>query len=154
MEGKKTIPGTYRAESPQFRLEIVASPDEIDPLNHVADSVFLRWLARAAQAHSDAVGFDYQAYQRLGAIFVVRRHEIDYLAPALAGDRIALSTWIEIWRPASMRRRTTIVRMDDGVEIARALTHWALVNSETGKSVRVPEELMQAFRRAAPGKDR
>jgi acyl-CoA thioester hydrolase len=151
VDPQETIAGTYKAESPHFRLEIVASPDEIDELNRVSNLVYLRWVLRAAQAHSEAVGYGYHAYQKLGAVFVVRRHEIDYLKPAFAGDRIALSTWIETWRPASVVRRTSVLRVDDGVELARASTRWALVGAETGRPQRVPEELKQAFRKPPQG---
>ncbi len=73
-------------ESPEFRLEIIAAPDEIDELNHVSNIVYLEWVLRVAQAHSDAVGYTWAAYQELGAVFVVSRHEIDYRRPAFADD--------------------------------------------------------------------
>ncbi len=143
-----TIPPEHVAESPIYTLELVASPDEIDELNHVSNLVYLRWVLRAAQSHSAAVGYDYPAYRQLGAVFVVRRHEIDYLAPAYAGDRITITTWIESWRGASSVRRTNLSRDPDGALLARASTLWALVSTDGGRPKRISPELIEAFRRA------
>lgn len=146
MDSTSTIPPEHVAESPVFRLEIVASPDEVDELNHVSNLVYLRWVMRAAHAHSSAVGYDYQQYRALGSVFVVRRHEIDYLSPAYAGDSITLTTWVESWGGATSVRKTTVSR-DDGVELARASTLWAMVALEGGRPTRIPTELKDAFRK-------
>ena len=144
MDPNTTIPPQHVAVSPVYRIELVASPDEVDELNHVSNLVYLRWVLRAAHAHSSAVGYDYPQYRDLGAVFVVRRHEIDYLSPAYAGDRIALTTWVESWRGASSVRKTAISR-DDGVELARASTLWAMVSVDGGRLTRIPAELKAAF---------
>lgn len=125
------------AESPEFRLQIVAAPDEVDELEHVSNIVYLQWVLRVAQAHSDAVGYTWPAY--------VRRHEIDYLRSAYAGDTIELVTWIERWRGASCTRCTAIRRVADGVELAKASTLWAMVSLETGRPARIPTELRGRF---------
>jgi len=146
-DGPTTLPPVHAAESPVFQLDIVAAPEDIDELDHVSNIAYLRWVQRVAQAHSDAVGWDYPAYVALGAVFLVRRHEIDYLRPAVLGDRIGLTTWIESWAGASSVRRTSIVRQLDGIELARASTLWALVATDRGRPVRIPAELKDAFRR-------
>ena len=71
-------------------LTITAAADDIDELGHVSNLVYLRWVLDAALAHSAAAGWDHAAYRRLGAVFVVRRHEIDYLAPVVAGDEVVV----------------------------------------------------------------
>jgi acyl-CoA thioester hydrolase len=139
---------TVEAVSPRFRLDIVVSPDEIDELNHVSNLAYLRWVLRVAQAHSASVGYDYRAYDALGAVFVVRRHEIDYQRPAYAGEEIVLTTWIESWAAASSWRCTSITRISDGVELAQARTLWAFVATDAGRPRRIPAALKDAFARA------
>ena len=138
-------PPAGQAPVHRFELEIVASPDEIDELNHVSNLVYLRWVLRVAQAHSTAVGYDWDAYHELGAVFVVRRHEIDYLRSAYAGDHISLRTWVETWNGASCVRETSIVRISDGEELARASTLWAYVASDSGRPRRIPAALKDSF---------
>ncbi|MCG8420530.1 MAG: acyl-CoA thioesterase [Proteobacteria bacterium] len=140
--------------SPLFHLDLVACRDDIDELDHVSNLVYVRWVLRAAQAHSAAAGFEHTDYRALGSVFVVRRHEIDYLRPAFAGERIRLSTWIDSWKAASSLRMTRITRLDptagtsDGeVELARGQTLWAFINLASGRPTRIPENVRAAFAR-------
>lgn len=134
-----------------FSLEVRAEAADIDELDHVSNVVYLRWVQQAATAHSAAIGWDFEAYRRLGAVFVVRRHEIDYVRSAVIGDRVGLRTWIDSWKAASSVRKTSIVRLggpgEGETELARAETTWALVSLETGRPVRIPTELRDRFLR-------
>ena len=130
--------------SAEFVQEIVAAPEDIDELGHVSNVVYVRWIQDIARAHSAAVGWSTDAYRRVGGIFVVRRHEIEYSAPAFAGDRMTVTTWVEGWAAASSPRMTRIVRKD-GVELARATTLWAFVAVDSGRPRRIPKEIVAAF---------
>jgi acyl-CoA thioester hydrolase len=131
--------------SPEFRKVIRAVSADVDELGHVSNVAYLRWVQDAAKSHSEAVGWDFSAYQRLGAVFVVRRHELDYLAPSYEGEDIELCTWIEWWKAATSERKTRIVRVGDGRELARASTLWALVTTDAGRPTRITPELRTAF---------
>lgn len=128
-----------------FTLPVTAAEADIDELGHVSNLVYVRWVQEIAQAHSSARGFDLAGYQRLGAIFVVRRHEIEYLSPVLRGEEIALTTWVASWRGPSAERHTRMVRTADAREVARAVTHWVLVSMPDGRPRRIPPELVDAF---------
>jgi acyl-CoA thioester hydrolase len=67
-------------EAPRHRRELVAQPEDIDELGHVSNITYVRWIQLAATEHSAALGWDTAAYRRLGAVFVVKRHEIEYRA--------------------------------------------------------------------------
>lgn len=128
-----------------FELEITAAPADIDDLGHVNNLVYLRWVQDVAIAHSRALGWDGPDYQRLGASWVVRRHEIDYVVPVLVGERIVLATWVESIRGASSVRRTRMTRASDGAVVCRASTTWAFVDLARGKLAKIPDELRAAF---------
>ena len=131
--------------SDEFRDEIVAAREEIDELGHVSNVVYVRWIQDIAVAHSNAVGWDYDRYRALGAVFVVHKHVVEYRAPAFEGDRIARVTWVESFSAATSERRTRIVRLTDGKELVRASTIWALVGGDGGRPRRIPPEISQAF---------
>jgi acyl-CoA thioester hydrolase len=122
---------------------MVVPESDIDRLGHASNVAYLRWIQEAATGHSERVGLDFDAYVELGAVFVVRRHEIDYLKPALAGDAVELETWIESWSAATSIRRTRILRGRD--ELVRAATTWAFVNATNGRPMRIPERVRDAF---------
>ena len=70
----------------RFAIPILPVPEDIDELGHVSNLVYLRWVAEVAMAHSRARGWDFPRYRTLGAVFMVRRHEIDYVAQVTLGQ--------------------------------------------------------------------
>ena len=93
-----------------FTLAIEVGDDDIDMLGHASNIAYLRWVQDVAIAHSAAVGLDMEGYTQLGAVFVVRRHEIDYLRPVVRGERLELRTWIDSASAAKCKRATEIVQ--------------------------------------------
>lgn len=129
----------------RFAMPQTAGPDDIDELGHVSNLVYLRWVLEVAVAHSDAAGFDAAAYSRRGEVFVVRRHEIDYLRPVHEGRHLSLITWVDAWDRASCLRRTDIASDDGALVFARATTRWALISIRSGRPVRIGEDLRHQF---------
>jgi acyl-CoA thioester hydrolase len=136
-----------RPDREVFRVPLRVADDDIDALGHASNVVFVRWIQDVAIAHSSAVGLGLSAYQRLGAIFVVVRHEIDYLRPALRGDALEARTWISNVMAAKCQRSTELVRKEDGKLLARGLTTWGFIELATGRPRRISEEVRAAFER-------
>ncbi len=64
--------------------------DEIDEQGHANNVVYVAWMQAAALAHSAALGWTAERYQRLGCGWVARSHTIEYLRPAFAGEEIVV----------------------------------------------------------------
>lgn len=126
-------------------IELTPAPDDIDDLEHVSNLVYVRWILEVALAHSDAVGWDNAAYRRIGAIWVVRRHEVDYLQSVVMGDRVAVTTWVDTVKGVSSIRKTSMRRMRDGVEVCRASSTWAFIDLATGRPRKIPDDVRRAF---------
>lgn len=133
------------SEPPVFRLDLAVADEDIDDLGHASNIAFVRWIQRVAIAHSEAVGLGLETYRRLGAVFVVARHEIDYLRPALRGEVLQARTWISSVMAAKVQRATELVRAADGEPVARALTSWGWVDMASGRPRRIPQEVLVAF---------
>ena len=131
--------------SPEFRLRVKARAEDIDELKHVSNLVYVRWMQDAALAHSTSVGWNAAAYVGAGAVFVARRHEIDYLASAVEGDEVEITTWVESFTAASSVRQYRMVRVADQRELVRAQTTWVFVSLRSGRPQRIPAEIAQAF---------
>lgn len=127
----------------RFAIPITPIADDIDELGHVSNLVYLRWVQDVAMAHTRALGWDYQQYRALGAVFMVRRHEIDYVAQVTLGQSLRAETWVDSWRLASCIRKTELLR--DGKVVARAATTWAMIGLATGRPQRIPDELIALF---------
>lgn len=129
--------------SVRYSIPITAAAADIDELGHVSNLVYLRWVLDVAMAHSRSLGWDHPEYRALGAVFVVRRHELDYLGPVTVGQILIAETWVESWRAASCIRKTELIR--DGVVVARASTTWAMMSFASGRPTRIPEEIRALF---------
>jgi acyl-CoA thioester hydrolase len=127
----------------RFAIPILPVAADIDELGHVSNLVYLRWVADVAMAHSRARGWDYPQYRALGAVFMVRRHEIDYIAQVTLGQTLSAETWVDSWKLASCVRKTELLR--DGKVVARAATTWAMIGLASGRPQRMPDELVAAF---------
>src|SRR5690625_1400339 len=126
-----------------IRVSVIA--EDIDALGHANNAVYLRWLEQVAWSHSQSVGVDFAEFDRLRRAMVARRHELDYLAPCLAGDKLEVCTWVCDTKRAGFNRRYQIIRLADGVTVMRALTRWACINMETGRPTRMPPEFVEAY---------
>jgi acyl-CoA thioester hydrolase len=122
---------------------LTVQPSDIDELGHANNVVWVRWVNETAIAHSCSVGLGPETYFALKVVWVVRRHDIEYLLPALVGEELEALTWVENLRGATSLRRTVIRR--DGRDLSRAATTWALIDAMTGKPKRVPVEMMRAY---------
>jgi len=135
----------FVAPSTAFSHRFSVQPGDIDELGHANNVVWVRWVNEVAIAHSRSAGLGPDVYVSLGVVWVVRRHDIEYLIPALPGELVEATTWVANMRGATSQRRTTFRRAGDGVLLSRATTTWALVDMVTGKPRRVPREMMQRY---------
>ena len=127
---------------PVFELPVLASEADIDELGHVNNAVWVQWIQQVALAHwaavADAAHID--AY-----IWVVVRHEIDYLRAAYPGDRIVARTWVgEAPRGARFDHHMEFTGADGKVRV-RATTQWAIIDKASGRPLRVPPDVIAPF---------
>lgn len=121
------------------------SASSIDGYGHVNNIEYLRWMQEVATAHTASEGWTLDRYRQSRAIWVVRRHTIDYLSPAYAGERLDLHTWIEWVKDCQSVRRYLLTRAGEHLALVRAETLWVCVDPESGRPKRVPEDFIQAF---------
>lgn len=124
-----------------FAIPMTAVAADIDELGHVNNTVYLRWVQDVATAHWRAVArpADVDRY-----VWVVTRHEIDYLRATLAGETVTLTTWVGTPKGARFDRYVDITGAD-GKPRARAATIWALIDTASGRAIRVPAEVAAPF---------
>jgi acyl-CoA thioester hydrolase len=127
-----------------YSMPVRVEESDVDVLEHVSNIAYIRWVQDVAIAHSRALGFDIDAYRAMGGVFVVRRHEIDYLRPVLRGQKLELRTWLDSVTFAKCVRATEIVD-EQGDVAARAMTTWGYVEFTTGRPTRIPEPVRHAL---------
>ncbi|WP_299316601.1 thioesterase family protein [uncultured Halomonas sp.] len=133
-----------------FVIELVVEPSAIDEYDHANNAEYLRWIERVSWAHSDALGLTLARYRELDRGMAVHRHELDYLAPAFEGDRLALATWIIADDSRlTLTRRFQLIRPADGRTLLKARTRFACIELSSGRPRRLPEEYRRIYGEAA-----
>lgn len=125
-----------------FETRITARQEDADELGHVNNAVWVRWIQDMATAHwraaADPAHVD--AY-----VWVVTRHEIDYLRFVLPGETVTGRTWVgEAPKGARFDRHVEFTGEDGKVRV-RAKTTWAILDKATGRPLRVPKEVAAPF---------
>jgi acyl-CoA thioester hydrolase len=121
------------------------SPADIDVHGHVNNVVYLRWVQDVAVAHWRSHATE---QQRTDISWVVVRHEIDYKRPVKLGDSVIAITWVGVATASTFERFTEIVKGDDRELIARARTLWCPISLQTGRPVRVSQDIRERFSKA------
>ena len=118
-----------------FEQQHHRQPTEIDELGHVNNAAWVRWIQDIATAHWHAVAppEHVDAY-----VWVVTRHEIDYLRALGPGESVTGRTWVgEAPKGARFDRHVEFVG-DDGKVRVRARTTWAILDKASGRAAARP----------------
>ncbi|MEO5641378.1 MAG: acyl-CoA thioesterase [Sphingomicrobium sp.] len=127
---------------PVFTRQISATDADIDELGHVNNAVWVKWIQDVAVAHWDAVADPAHA---AAYVWVIVRHEIDYLRAVLPGETVTARTWVgEAPRGARFDRHMEFTG-DDGKVRVRAKTQWAIIDKAAGRPIRVPADVIAPF---------
>jgi len=147
-----SIPGGCESQSHElavFEYEVAVRPEDIDIVGHVNNVVYVQWMQDAAVAHSEALGWPFRRYQELGAGWVARLHQIEYLQPAMPGDRVVIKTWVADMKRVTSTRRYQMVRYEGEdrkeVLLAAAHTQWAFIDFAKRLPRRSPEDMVATF---------
>jgi acyl-CoA thioester hydrolase len=135
---------TNSSAKPVFSYEFTVPESALDENRHVNNVQFVQWMQEAAVRHYGSLG-GIPLTQAIGATWVVRSHNIQYLRPVFAGDRIEVRTWVVDIRRVRSLRRYCFVRMSDGKLLVKGETDWIFVDSKTGIPRPVPKEILKLF---------
>jgi acyl-CoA thioester hydrolase len=125
-----------------FEMRITATQGDIDEHGHVNNAVWVRWIQDLATAHWYAQS---PPKFRDAYIWVVTRHEIDYLRAVKEGETVTGRTWIEDPPKGARFDRHMAFLGEDGKVRVKAKTTWAVLDRATGRPLRVPQEVTDAF---------
>jgi acyl-CoA thioester hydrolase len=123
----------------KFSHRIPVQPADIDTMGHVNNVVYLRWVQEVATAH-----WNHTAPENLKKLYlwVVLRHEIDYLRPAFITDEIHGLTWVGEHQGAKFDRFVNLYRAGTDQLLAKAKTTWCLLDAITMRPKRIDQDVL------------
>jgi acyl-CoA thioester hydrolase len=125
-----------------FEARITATQADIDELGHVNNAVWVRWIQDMATAHWYETA---RPEHRDAYIWVVIRHEIDYLRSVGPGETVTGRTWVGDAPKGARFDRHVEFTGDDGKPRVRARTTWAIIDKASGRPIRVPPDVIAPF---------
>lgn len=117
---------------PHFASTLKVEDQHIDALGHVNNVIYLQWTQAIAAEHWEAAA-PAEALQK--AVWVVRRHVLNYQAPALLGDVLQIRTGVSAMQGAVSKRWVHIYR--DDTKLMTAESDWVLIDRVSGKPKRI-----------------
>ncbi len=114
---------------------------DMDALNHVNHTVFIRWMETARMHYFVACGFT-DLLEDKGVGPILAGLKVDYRAPVTFPDTMTIHTTITRMGDASFDmgyRITSSAR--DGDTVATATVYGVAFDYEAGKTARIPDEL-------------
>ena len=125
-----------------YRFDIVVRPEHLDDLDHVNNVQYLEWVQRISKEHWQKLSRPQWDSQY---VWVVRSHHITYHRPAILGDKLTVVTQVKTARGAQSERHVQIMLKGTETLVVTCVTLWVLLDAESGKPSRVPEEMIRAL---------
>jgi acyl-CoA thioester hydrolase len=123
-----------------FTLKITVSSKDIDTLQHVNNLIYVKWMDKIATEHYAFLTKDNPLPQY---VWVVTRHEIDYLKQAVLGDKITVKTWVGETKGITSIRFMNFYK--DNILLVKAKTVWVMLDSKTFKPTRIRENVLKVL---------
>ncbi len=142
---RERFPETQRPSDGVFTQRRRVEWRDIDPAQHVNNSVYLAYAEDSAVEAAMAVGWPPSRMRESGFGLRVIRHRIEYKISAVLGDDLEIATWLEA-RDDAATRYFEMTRIQDGAVLARALADVEWYDVATGVRIAIPEEYRSTMR--------
>jgi acyl-CoA thioester hydrolase len=126
-----------------FSIPVRVYYEDTDAAGVVYYANYLKFIERARSEYLASIGHPLAELQRRhGIVFVVRRVEIDFVAPARLFDALDVTFELERASRAGMVVRQSVLRA--GETLARARVELACLDAARWKPARIPIDLAPA----------
>jgi acyl-CoA thioester hydrolase len=126
-----------------FEMMLRVGPSDIDELGHLNNVRYVQWVQDVAVAHSASVGLDWAAYAAMRGVFVLRRHEADYLRSILVDAELRARTWLGNKRGVQVDRY--IEFFEGELLVFKSMTRWVYIDLDAQRPARIPKAVFEAF---------
>ena len=117
-------------------------PSDLDELNHVNNIRYVEWIQDISKKHWTHVATD---KIQESMVWVVRNHNIKYHKSAILGNTILINTFIQSNKGPISTRVVEIKNKDTNELLVKGITEWCLLDAQTFRPKRVPEEVQTLF---------
>lgn len=129
-----------------FETELAIRPDDIDMNNHVHNSKYLDYVLAARY---DQMRKDYKVtmedFLKLGFTWVVSNVNINYKRALVLTDKIVVRTQVDSFNRSQSVVNFEIIKKETGKVAADGQFIYTMINIETGRPAKIPEEYIAKY---------
>jgi acyl-CoA thioester hydrolase len=119
--------------------------EDVDPAGHVNNAKYFTYMEESGIQAAAQFGFSMSEYLALGLGTVARQTRIEYKQPAVLGDTLEITTYLSDVRSIRATRHFILRRQADQALLAQGYVVWVFIDLNSGKPVRIPDELLAGF---------
>ncbi len=127
-----------------FVFQTRVSYADIDQSRKLSLTGAMRMMQEAAIIHSDLSGYSVMDVEQTGVVWMLIQWRVKLYRMVSWNTPVEVETW-----PQTMERLTSNrcfrIRLQTGEVIAAAESSWVLVSAETGKVMRIPQKVAEAY---------
>jgi acyl-CoA thioester hydrolase len=124
----------------KFTFQYLITKENIDFNGHLGNLEYIKLGLKAAADHWHSVAND--EYRKL-CLWIVKRHEIDYISEVFEGAQLEITTEIIEVKGAVSKR--TIEIMLGEKKVCSMITEWYLLNGTNKKPMRITDDIAGLF---------
>ena len=125
-----------------FENTMVVQTEHLDDQNHVNNVMYVQFMQDIAMQHWFSISSPALNEE---IVWVVKRHEIDYHAPAFLNDELLLKTHTGEATAVTWDRHYEIIRISDNKRLITAKSCWVMLDKKTGRPRRIDESIKAVF---------
>lgn len=142
---RKRFPSPPDPPTGKYSMQMSVAWHDLDAVQHVNNANYLKFTEECGMQVIAHYGWPMNRMIGEGFGVFVRRHQIKYLQPAVLGDNLIISTWASDVRRSTAIRHFVIQRLSDREKLALIHSKAVWVELETGRPIRIPENLLADF---------
>ena len=117
---------------------------QLDTAGHLNSAWYLSLMEDVALGAAEHAGWPLARVTEHDLALYARQHRIEYLRPALFGEELRVTTYLNAMRRSTALRHY-LVELASGEPVARAQTVWVCVDAQTGRPAPIPEDWLRDF---------
>ncbi len=124
-----------------YETRIKVGKDHLDFNNHVNNLIYMQWALDISREHWLS-RIDYEIDEKY--FWMVRTHHVEYKKQAFLNDEVTIQTHVAGYRGPFSDRIVKIFK--DKELLVEVKSNWCLIERETQKLKRVPDEIQELFK--------
>lgn len=126
--------------------DLQVRPDDLDMFRHVHSSRYMDYVLAARYEQMErCYGCSMEFFLEQGLAWVIRKTELEFKRPLLLGDAMQVETWIHGLESHTAEIHFRILRKRDGKVSCEGSFHYALMDTGSGKAIRIPDWVIERY---------